>query len=64
MGKSKSNFKKKFLIEIKDLKIGEYTKPINTAGGLILLFLNNKKKIVQKINQRRRNKKNNFFGKK
>ena len=36
---------------MKNLKIGEVTKPINTAGGSILLLINDKKIITQKINK-------------
>ena len=38
------------LNEIRDLKLGEYSKPIFTAGGIIILKLNEKKEISKKIN--------------
>ena len=37
--------------EIRNLKIGEFTKPLNANGGTILLFLNDKKIINAEINK-------------
>ena len=42
MDKSKPNFKKN-IYAIKDLSVGEFSKPIITAGGIILLKVNEKK---------------------
>lgn len=38
------------LNEIKNLKIGEFSKPINTSSGKIILKVNNKKKISKSLN--------------
>ena len=44
---------KKIFFAIKDLKIGEFSKPIITSGGIILLKINNKKKVSAKIDKKR-----------
>ena len=48
---NQNQISKKIFNSIKDLKIGEFTEVINTAGGSILLFLNNKEKIFKKIDR-------------
>lgn len=44
---------KKIFFAIKDLKIGEFSKPIITPGGIILLKVNNKKKVSTKIDKKK-----------
>ena len=44
---------KKIFFAIKDLKIGEFSKPIITSGGIILLKINNKKKVSAKIDKKK-----------
>ena len=54
---SENQISKKIFLAIKDLEIGEFSKPIITAGGIIFLKVNNKKKIntsVDKEEQRER----------
>ena len=48
---NQNQISEKIFIAIKDLDIGEFTKPIITAGGIILLKLNDKKKITAEINK-------------
>ena len=48
---NQNQISKKIFNNVKNLKIGEVTKPINTAGGSILLLINDKKIITQKINK-------------
>ena len=38
---------------IKDLNVGEFSKPIITAGGIILLKVNDKKKVTAEINRQK-----------
>ena len=38
---------------IKDLNVGEFSKPIITAGGIILLKVNDKKKVTAEINRKK-----------
>ena len=45
---SEISLNKKFLKEINNLKIGNYTKPMVIPGGFILIKLNNKKKDKKK----------------
>ena len=54
---NQNQISKKIFNSIKDLKIGEFTEVINTAGGSILLFLNNKEKVVKKIDREEEMKK-------
>lgn len=42
---------KKIFFAIKDLKIGEFSKPIITSGGVILLKINDKKKVSSQIDK-------------
>ena len=54
---SENQISKKIFLAIKDLEIGEFSKPIITAGGIIFLKVNNKKKVntsVDKEEQRKR----------
>ena len=54
---SENQISKKIFLAIKDLEIGEFSKPIITAGGIIFLKVNNKKKVntsVDKEKQRKR----------
>ena len=54
---SENQISKKIFLAIKDLEIGEFSKPIITAGGIIFLKVNNKKKVntsVDKEEQRER----------
>ena len=44
---------KKIFLAIKDLEIGEFSKPIITPGGIILLKVNNKKKVSTKIDKKK-----------
>ena len=44
---------KKIFFAIKDLKIGEFSKPIITSGGIILLKINNKKKVSSQIDKKK-----------
>ncbi len=44
---------KKIFFAIKDLKIGEFSKPIITSGGIILLKINNKKKVSSRIDKKK-----------
>ena len=48
---NQNQISEKIFIAIKDLDIREFTKPIITAGGIILLKLNDKKKITAEINK-------------
>ena len=42
----------KISVELKNLDIGSYTKPINSAGGTIILYINNIKEVsIQDINK-------------
>jgi len=43
----------KIFLAIKDLEIGEFSKPIITPGGIILLKVNNKKKVSTKIDKKK-----------
>ena len=44
---------KKIFFAIKDLKIGEFSKPIITPGGIILLKINNKKSVSAKVDKKK-----------
>ena len=43
----------KIFLAIKDLEIGEFSKPIITPGGIILLKINNKKSVSVKVDKKR-----------
>ena len=43
---------RKIFLAIKDLEIGEFSKPIITAGGIIFLKVNNKKKINAQVDKK------------
>ena len=49
----KTRCQRKFFFAIKDLKIGEFSKPIITSGGIILLKINNKKKVSSRIDKKK-----------
>ena len=54
---NQNQISEKIFLAIKDLEIGEFSKPIITAGGIIFLKVNNKKKVntsVDKEEQRER----------
>ena len=44
---------KKIFLAIKDLEIGEFSKPIITPGGIILLKINNKKSVSAKVDKKK-----------
>ena len=44
---------KKIFFAIKDLKRGEFSKPIITPGGIILLKINNKKSVSAKVDKKK-----------
>lgn len=44
---------KKIYFAIKDLEIGEFSKPIITPGGIILLRVNNKKSVSVKVDKKK-----------
>ena len=44
---------KKIFFAIKDLKIGDFSEPIITSGGIIILKINNKKKVSSQINKKK-----------
>lgn len=44
---------KKIFFAIKDLKIGDFSKPIITSGGIIILKINNKKKVSSQIDKKK-----------
>ena len=48
---NQNQLSKKIYNKIKNLEIGEFSKPISSAGGSILIFINEKKKIMQKTNK-------------
>ena len=48
---NENQISKKIFIAIKDLKIGEFSEPIITAGGIILLNVNAKKNVDTEINK-------------
>ena len=48
---NQNQISKKIFLAIKNLDLGEYSKPIITAGGIILLKVNDKKKITTEINK-------------
>ncbi len=48
---NQNQISKKIFFSIKDLKIGEFTKPIITAGGIILLKVNDKNMITAEIDK-------------
>ncbi len=43
---NQNQLSKKILNKLKDLPVGSFTKPINTAGGALLLYLNDKKEVL------------------
>ena len=43
----------KIFLAIKDLEIGEFSKPIITPGGIILLKINNKKSVSAKVDKKK-----------
>ena len=43
----------KIFLAIKDLEIGEFSKPIITPGGIILLKINNKKSVSVKVDKKK-----------
>ncbi len=49
---NQNQISKKILLSIEKLEIGEYSKPIMTAGGVILLKINDKKKLKAKIDKK------------
>ena len=48
---NQNQISKKIFLAIKDLKIGEFSEPIITAGGIILLNVNAKKNVDTEINK-------------
>ncbi len=48
---NQNQISKKIFLAIKDLKTGEFSKPIITAGGIILLNVNAKKNVDTEINK-------------
>ena len=46
---SENSINKKIKVELINLKVGEYTKPILTPSGFLILFLNDIKKIENNI---------------
>ena len=48
---NQNQISKKIFLAIKDLEIGEFSKPIITAGGIIFLKVNNKKKINAQVDK-------------
>ena len=48
---NQNQISKKIFLAIKDLKIGEFSDPIITAGGIILLNVNAKKNVDTEINK-------------
>ena len=48
---SQNQIPKKIFLAIKDLEIGEFSKPIITAGGILFLKVNNKKKINAQVDK-------------
>ena len=48
---NQNQISKKVFLAIKDLKIGEFSDPIITAGGIILLNVNAKKNVDTEINK-------------
>ena len=49
---SQNQISKKIFLAIKDLEIGEFSKPIITSGGIIFLKVNNKKKINAQVDKK------------
>ena len=49
---NQNQISKKVFLAIKDLKIGEFSDPIITAGGIILLNVNAKKNVDTEINKK------------
>ena len=47
----------KVFLAIRNLEIGDFSKPVITAGGIILLKINDKKKISAKIDKEKEMKK-------
>ena len=50
---NQNQISEKIFVNIKDLKIGEFSKPIITAGGIIFLKVNDKKKVNAKIDKKK-----------
>ncbi len=50
---NQNQISKKIFLTIKDLNIGEFSKPIITAGGIILLKVNDKKKVTAEIDRQK-----------
>ena len=50
---NQNQISKKIFMAIKDLSVGEFSKPIITAGGIILLKVNDKKKVTTEINRQK-----------
>lgn len=50
---NQNQISKKIFMAIKDLNVGEFSKPIITAGGIILLKVNDKKKVTTEINRQK-----------
>ncbi len=48
---NQNQISKKIFLAIKDLEVGEFSKPVITAGGIILLKVNDKKKVTARINK-------------
>lgn len=48
---NQNQISKKVYLAIKDLEIGKFSKPIITAGGIILLNINDKKNVSAQINK-------------
>jgi len=48
---SQNQISKKIFLAIKDLEVGEFSKPIITAAGVIFLKVNDKKKVKTKIDK-------------
>ena len=49
---NQNQISRKIFLAIKDLEIGEFSKPIITAGGIIFLKVNNKKKINAQVDKK------------
>ena len=48
---NENQISKKIYLAIKDLKVGEFSNPIITAGGIILLKVNDKQKVNSEIDK-------------
>ena len=50
---NQNQISKKIFLEIKDLEIGEFSKPIIASSGIIFLKVNDKKKIDAQIDKKK-----------